>query len=280
MRNEKYSFSFCFIPLLKSFSCRLFIKTNVLFSFEHLIFNIFIRVILSEMLFSKWVKAKKGSNRIAYSLAIRFRIFALIGAVEELAIEQLHRDHSEYELEQYVHYENVNDILETVHHAVEHRFELRHAFYCLKRPEHSQHSQRFDGREVLAGGWRAADHVKGERHHRAYHYDRVHNVPELAQIRARMQYDAKVDDFQHHFDSEDPGERVIEVVENYVSRRLLRNRILGGQRDTRQRYHHHYEEVEVSKIHDPVGSSSYAANRWSRYSGDAWDLILKLKRII
>lgn len=80
--------------------------------------------------------------------------------MEELAVEQLHRNHSEYELEQYVHYENVNDILETVHHAVEHRLELRHTLYCLKRPEHSQHSQRLDSREVLAG--RAAGHIEGE----------------------------------------------------------------------------------------------------------------------
>lgn len=175
------------------------------------------------------VEAKR-LNQITYSLAIRFRILALVSAVEELAVEQLHRDHSEYELEQYVHYENVNDIFETVHHAVEHRLELRHALYCFKRSEHSQHSQRLDGREVLAG--RAADHVKGERYHGAYHYDRVHNVPELAQVRARVQYDAKVDNLQHHLDGEDTGERVIEVVEDLVSRRALRNGILGGQRDT------------------------------------------------
>lgn len=77
------------------------------------------------------------TNKNMYSLAIIFRILALIGAVEEFTVEQLHRDHSEDELKQYVHYENVNDVLETVHHAVEHRLEFRHAFYRLERPEHS-----------------------------------------------------------------------------------------------------------------------------------------------
>jgi len=209
---------------------------------------------------------------VAYSLAILFRILALVGAVEKFTIEQLHRDHGEYELKQYVHYKNVNDVLETVHHAVEHRLELRHAFYRLEWPEHSQHSQRFYSREVLAG--RAAGHVEGERHHGAYHYDRVHNVPELAQIRARMEYNAEIDDLQHHLDGEDTGERVIEVIEDLVPRRVLRDGILGGQRDTRQRYHHHYKEVEVPKVHDPVGGSSYAANerwRYSREKQQSWN---------
>lgn len=70
----------------------------------------------------------KGGKKIytRYSLTILLCIFALVAAVEELAVEQLHRDHSEYELEQYVHYENVNDIFKTVHHAVEDRLKLRH----------------------------------------------------------------------------------------------------------------------------------------------------------
>jgi len=168
---------------------------------------------------------------VAYLLAILLGILALVGTIEELAVEQLHRDHSEYELKQYVYYENVNDVLETVHHAVEHRFELRYALNRLKWPEHPQHSQRLDSREILAG-W-TADHVEGERHHGAYHYDRVHNVPKLAQIRARVQYDAEIDDLQHHFDGEDTGERIVEIIEDRIPRRVFPDGILGGQRDTR-----------------------------------------------
>lgn len=167
----------------------------------------------------------------AYSLAVLFVILALVVAEVESTVEQLHRDHSEYELKQYVYYKNVNNVLKTIHHAVEHRLEFRHAFYRFQRPEHSQHTQRFDGREILTG--RAAGHVEGERHHGAYHDDCVHNVPELPQIRARMQYNAEIDDLQHHLDSEDAGKRVIEVIEDLVPHRVLRNRILGGQRDTR-----------------------------------------------
>jgi len=166
-----------------------------------------------------------------YSLALIWLILALVRAEEESTVEQLHRDHSEYELKQYVYYENVNDVLKTIHHAVEHRLEFRYALYRLERPEYSQNSQRFDGRKVLAG--RAARHVEGEWHHGTYHHNRVHNVPELAQIRARVQYNTEVNDLQHHFDGEDASERVIEVVEIRVPRRVLRNRILGGQRDAR-----------------------------------------------
>lgn len=76
-----------------------------------------------------------------------------------------------------------------------------------------------------------------------------------------MQYDAEIDNFQHHLDGKNTGERVVEVIEDLVPRRVLPDGILGGQRDTRQRYHQHYEEVEVPKVHDPVGGSSYATNR-------------------
>lgn len=45
-------------------------------------------------------------------LAIDGRVLAVIGAVEKLAVEQLHTDDGEDELEQYVHDENIYNVLQ------------------------------------------------------------------------------------------------------------------------------------------------------------------------
>lgn len=88
-----------------------------------------------------------------YSLTIFKRELALVVAVEELAVEQLNRDDSENELEQYIHNENVNDILQAVNDAIKYSFELGHSFNSFQWSEHSQHPQRLDCREILSCWW-------------------------------------------------------------------------------------------------------------------------------
>lgn len=68
-------------------------------------------------------------------------MYTLVGAVEKLSIEQLYSNNSEDELEQYVHYENIEHILEGVDDAVEHRLQLGYPLDGLEGPQHTQHSQ-------------------------------------------------------------------------------------------------------------------------------------------
>lgn len=68
-------------------------------------------------------------------------MYTLVGAVEKLSIEQLYSNNSEDELEQYVHYENIEHILEGVDDAVKHRLQLGYPLDGLEGPQHTQHSE-------------------------------------------------------------------------------------------------------------------------------------------
>lgn len=52
--------------------------------------------------------------------AVLLQTFGLVGAVEELALEELHSDDGEDEHEEDVDDEDVEDVLQRVDHAVEH----------------------------------------------------------------------------------------------------------------------------------------------------------------
>lgn len=78
-------------------------------------------------------------------------MFAVVGAVEEFAVEQLDGDNGENEMEEHVHDEDVEDVLQRVDDAVEDGLQFRHALDGLQRPQHAQHSQRLDRAQVLAG---------------------------------------------------------------------------------------------------------------------------------
>lgn len=69
------------------------------------------------------------------SLAFLFRMFTRVSAIEELAIEQLHGDDSENKLEQYVHDENIDYILQRVNDAIEHGLQLRYALDGFERTQ-------------------------------------------------------------------------------------------------------------------------------------------------
>lgn len=55
--------------------------------------------------------------------AVLLQTFGLVGAVEELALEELHSDDGEDEHEEDVDDEDVEDVLQRVDHAVEHSLE-------------------------------------------------------------------------------------------------------------------------------------------------------------
>ena len=58
------------------------------------------------------------------SLALVSIVLALVGAVEELPVEELHADHGEDELEEQVDDEDVEHVLQRDDHAVEHSLQL------------------------------------------------------------------------------------------------------------------------------------------------------------
>lgn len=58
--------------------------------------------------------------------AVLLQAFGLVGAVEELPFEELHGDDGEDEHEEHVDDEDVEHVLQGVHHAVEHRLEHIH----------------------------------------------------------------------------------------------------------------------------------------------------------
>lgn len=54
----------------------------------------------------------------SYSLAFFLRILGAVGAIEELPLKELYRDDSEYEHEELVNNEDVEDILQRRDHTV------------------------------------------------------------------------------------------------------------------------------------------------------------------
>ena len=70
----------------------------------------------------------------------------MIVAVEEFPVEQLDADHGEDEEEEEIHDEDVEDVLERDHDAVEHGFERRHSVDHLEGPQHTQQLHRLQFR--------------------------------------------------------------------------------------------------------------------------------------
>ena len=83
------------------------------------------------------------------SLALVGVFLALVGAEEELSIEKLDSNHSEDEVEQEVHDQDVEHVLERVDDAVEDRLQLRDSLDGLEGSEHTKYSERLHGAQVL-----------------------------------------------------------------------------------------------------------------------------------
>ena len=94
--------------------------------------------------------------KLRHSLALLCILLALVGAVEELSIEELDGYHSEDEVEEEVHHQDVEHILEGVDDAVKDSLQLWDALDRLQRPEHAEDAEGLHGAEVLAAGAPAA----------------------------------------------------------------------------------------------------------------------------
>lgn len=57
---------------------------------------------------------------MAHPPTVSLEFLGLICAVKELALEELHSHHSKDEHEEHVHNEDVEDVLEGIHHTVKH----------------------------------------------------------------------------------------------------------------------------------------------------------------
>lgn len=68
----------------------------------------------------RWNKARADGGSVEGLPAVLLQTFGLVGAVEELALEELHSDDGEDEHEEDVDDEDVEDVLQRVDHAVEH----------------------------------------------------------------------------------------------------------------------------------------------------------------
>lgn len=77
------------------------------------------------------------------------RDYTKICTIEEFAVEQLHGDDSEDELEEDVHDEDVEDVLEGVNNAVEHCLQFGHSLNGFEGPENPEHPQGLDGAQLL-----------------------------------------------------------------------------------------------------------------------------------
>ncbi len=78
-------------------------------------------------------------------------MFAFVGAVKELAVEELDGHDGKDKVEEHVDDQDVENVLQRVDDAIEDGFELGHALDGFERSQDSQHSQRFDGAQILAG---------------------------------------------------------------------------------------------------------------------------------
>ena len=67
---------------------------------------------------------------------------------------------------------------------------------------------------------------------------------------------------ENHLHGEYAGERIIEIVENFISKAALLYRIFGGQRYAAQADDYHDEKIKVRQIHYPVSSASNPMSRW------------------
>jgi len=64
---------------------------------------------------------------------------------------------------------------------------------------------------------------------------------------------------QDHFDGEDAGEHVVEIVEDEVAERMLHDGVLSGQRYTARTDDDHDEQIEVTEIDDEVAEPTDTA---------------------
>ena len=85
-------------------------------------------------------------------LALEGVLFAGIGTVEKLSIEQLNSYHSKDKMEEQVDDKDIEDVFQRVDDTVEHCFQLGNPFDGLKRPEHAEDAQGLHGAKIFTSG--------------------------------------------------------------------------------------------------------------------------------
>ena len=121
--------------------------------------NDYRRIKLSfEMIFGSILRIKDANICFEGSLASVGIFHALVVAEEELAVEELHADHSEDEVEEDVDDEDVEDVLQGVDDTVKDCFQLRNPLDGLERSEDTKNPQRLHHSKVF--GSRASPESK------------------------------------------------------------------------------------------------------------------------
>ena len=83
------------------------------------------------------------------SPAVPLQLLRLIGAVEKLPLEELYRDDSKYEHEEHVDDQDVEDVLQGVHHTVKHSLGRGRAVRARGQPRTRKGLDRMSGQEAL-----------------------------------------------------------------------------------------------------------------------------------
>ena len=83
----------------------------------------------------------RGRGRRRYSLAGFGILHALVVAVEEFSIKELHGYHSKDEMEENVDNEDVEHILERIDDTIKHRLQLGDSFDGLQGSENPENSE-------------------------------------------------------------------------------------------------------------------------------------------
>ena len=87
-------------------------------------------------------------------------LFAGIGTVEKLSIEELNGYHSEDEHEQQVHHQDVEDVLQGVDDTVEDGLQLGNPFDGLKRPQDAKHTEGLHSTKIFTSGTSTKGNIK------------------------------------------------------------------------------------------------------------------------
>lgn len=72
-----------------------------------------------------------GRGLVSFPPAVALKLFGNVGAIEEATLEQLHGHHGEDEHEQHVDDQNVQDVLQRIHHAVKHGLHREKKRVCV-----------------------------------------------------------------------------------------------------------------------------------------------------
>jgi len=85
---------------------------------------------------------------------------------------------------------------------------------------------------------------------------------------------------QDHFDGEDAREHVVEIVEDEVAERMLKDGVFSGQRYTARTDDDHDEQVEVTKIDDEVTEPTNAAQTYQHHTIVQHSIDRRRRRVI